>query len=84
MSDMPRDPNATSDTSPVTITPEAMDTQLEPKRKVSPEASRALAEAQARRDARSDQPGQPERGGRPGPDPVRYGDWENGGIASDF
>ena len=25
-----------------------------------------------------------ELGGREGPDPVRYGDWENKGIASDF
>ncbi|MDG1707466.1 MAG: DUF1674 domain-containing protein [Emcibacteraceae bacterium] len=25
-----------------------------------------------------------EHGGRDGPDPVRYGDWENNGIASDF
>ncbi len=25
-----------------------------------------------------------ELGGRQGPDPVRYGDWENKGIASDF
>ena len=25
-----------------------------------------------------------ETGGRNGPDPVRYGDWEKGGIASDF
>ncbi len=25
-----------------------------------------------------------EIGGRDGPDPVRYGDWENKGIASDF
>lgn len=25
-----------------------------------------------------------EMGGREGPDPVRYGDWENNGIASDF
>lgn len=25
-----------------------------------------------------------ELGGRKGPDPVRYGDWENKGIASDF
>ncbi len=25
-----------------------------------------------------------EVGGREGPDPVRYGDWENNGIASDF
>jgi hypothetical protein len=25
-----------------------------------------------------------EVGGRDGPDPVRYGDWEKGGIVSDF
>ena len=25
-----------------------------------------------------------EVGGRAGPDPTRYGDWENKGIASDF
>lgn len=25
-----------------------------------------------------------EIGGRDGPDPVRYGDWEKGGIAVDF
>ncbi len=25
-----------------------------------------------------------ELGGREGPDPVRFGDWENKGIASDF
>ena len=26
----------------------------------------------------------PEHGGRNGPDPTRYGDWENKGIAVDF
>lgn len=26
----------------------------------------------------------PEAGGRDGPDPTRYGDWENKGIAVDF
>ena len=25
-----------------------------------------------------------ELGGRKGPEPTRYGDWENNGIASDF
>lgn len=25
-----------------------------------------------------------ERGGTPGPDPVRYGDWERKGVAVDF
>lgn len=29
-------------------------------------------------------PPAPEVGGRGGPDPVRYGDWEKGGIAVDF
>jgi hypothetical protein len=29
-------------------------------------------------------PAAPEVGGRGGPDPVRYGDWEKGGIAVDF
>jgi hypothetical protein len=31
-------------------------------------------------------PPKPEKeiGGRDGPDPVRYGDWEKGGIAVDF
>ncbi len=53
-------------------------------RKLTPEAERALAEAEARR-AAANVPGSPtEVGGRAGPDPVRYGDWENGGIASDF
>lgn len=55
-------------------------------RKLSPAAERALAEAAARRaeiDARGkDRP--KERGGRDGPEPVRYGDWEVKGIASDF
>lgn len=55
-------------------------------RKLPPAAERALAEAAARRaeiDARSkDRP--KERGGRDGPEPVRYGDWEVKGIATDF
>ena len=29
-------------------------------------------------------PAEKEVGGRGGPDPVRYGDWEKGGIAVDF
>jgi hypothetical protein len=53
-------------------------------RVLTPEAQRALAEAEARRKAAADASGPKELGGREGPDPVRYGDWENGGIASDF
>jgi hypothetical protein len=53
---------------------------------LTPAAERALAEALPRRaliDARARSMPK-EYGGRPGPDPVRYGDWENRGIASDF
>ena len=35
-------------------------------------------------DKEAPQTPQKEIGGREGPDPVRYGDWENNGIASDF
>ena len=56
------------------------------KKQLSPAAERALAEAAARRkaidEAASALP--PEKGGRGGPDPVRYGDWEVRGLASDF
>lgn len=48
-------------------------------------ARRALEEADARRaeqDAKAPLP--PELGGRDGPEPVRYGDWEKKGLAIDF
>lgn len=48
-------------------------------------ARRALAEAEARRKAAEAIPPPPvELGGRDGPEPVRYGDWERKGIAVDF
>jgi hypothetical protein len=55
-------------------------------RALTPAAQRALAEAEARRRERDSKmrPLAKELGGTDGPDPVRYGDWENGGIASDF
>jgi hypothetical protein len=49
-----------------------------------PAAQRALDEAEARRKAERDQGRPREFGGRDGPEPTRYGDWENKGIASDF
>jgi hypothetical protein len=56
------------------------------KRPLTPAAERALAEAAARRTERdrqsSEQP--KEAGGRDGPEPTRYGDWEINGLASDF
>ncbi len=51
-----------------------------------PAARRALAEAEERRKkAEADAKAlPPELGGRDGPEPVRYGDWEKKGIAIDF
>ena len=49
-----------------------------------PEARRALAEAEARRKAAPDVARPKELGGRDGPEPIRFGDWENKGIAVDF
>ncbi len=57
-----------------------------PKRPLNPAAKRALAEAEQRRaviDAEITAMPE-EKGGRKGPEPVRYGDWESKGIASDF
>ena len=51
-------------------------------------ALRALSEAEARRAEQSAREAElaktREIDGRKGPDPVRYGDWETKGIASDF
>jgi hypothetical protein len=53
---------------------------------LSPAAERALAEAAERRVLAEKQAVQApkEINGRDGPDPVRYGDWESRGLASDF
>ncbi len=56
------------------------------KRELPPAAERALKEAEERRKARERAADSREReiGGREGPDPARYGDWEKDGIISDF
>ena len=59
-----------------------MDDTPMPKRKLTPEAERALAEAEVRR--RQDVERPKEIGGRGGLEPTRYGDWESKGIVSDF
>jgi hypothetical protein len=53
---------------------------------LSPAAQRALAEAEERRRqaAANARPMEKEYQGPKGPEPTRYGDWENKGIASDF
>jgi hypothetical protein len=54
------------------------------KKPIPAAAERALAEAAARRAARGAAQPPQEFQGRDGLDPVRYGDWEVKGIASDF
>lgn len=49
-----------------------------------PAAQRALAEAEERRRNAEAMTLPTELGGRTGPEPVRYGDWEKKGIAIDF
>ena len=51
---------------------------------LTPEAQRALAEAEERRKKAKGKALPKELGGRDGPEPVRYGDWEKKGIAVDF
>jgi hypothetical protein len=69
------------------ISPDARKSDVAARREPSPEARRALAEAEARRresKERATESAAREIGGREGPDPARYGDWEVNGIASDF
>jgi hypothetical protein len=60
------------------------DPAAEAQRDLPPAALRALAEAEERRKAAAAQILPKEIGGRDGPEPVRYGDWERKGIAVDF
>lgn len=59
-------------------------------KKLSPEAQRALQEAEARRaeqaklDRAQSKSDAGEIGGPSGPEPTRYGDWEKKGLTSDF
>jgi len=49
---------------------------------------KTMSEKQNKAPAPSDKPVKPKQdkevGGPKGPEPTRYGDWESGGIASDF
>ena len=55
-----------------------------PGKTLSPEARRALEEAEARRQAAAPVKLPEEIGGRNGEEPTRYGDWEKKGLAVDF
>ncbi|MBL6845475.1 DUF1674 domain-containing protein [Planktomarina sp.] len=54
------------------------------KSKLTAAAERALAEAKTRKDLVEEKELPAELGGRDGPEPVRFGDWERKGIAIDF
>lgn len=72
-------------TDPATDPTQATPNQATPERDdLPPAARRALAEAEERRRKAAEPALPPERGGRDGPEPVRYGDWERRGIAVDF
>jgi len=63
--------------------------QPAPRAELPPAAIRALAEAEERRRNKEladskEGPKPRELNGPKGPEPTRYGDWENKGIASDF
>lgn len=61
------------------------DENPEAPRQLTPEAKRALAEAEERRAAaQAAEEKAKELGGPSGLEPTRFGDWERKGIASDF
>ena len=55
-----------------------------PGKALTPAARRALEEAAARRAAEEALALPAEKGGREGPEPTRFGDWEKKGVAVDF
>ena len=60
------------------------DSPEDQKAPLPPAAQRALAEAEERRKKAKELELPTELGGRDGPEPVRYGEWEKKGIAIDF
>ena len=59
-------------------------TEAEIERRRKEAAKRALEEAALRKADQETSTLPKELGGRKGPEPTRYGDWEKKGIASDF
>ena len=57
---------------------------MEIKKRLRLGAERSLKEANERNKGAKKTNALKELGGRDGPDPTRYGDWEKKGIASDF
>ena len=61
-----------------------MSDKSETTKRISEAAHRALIEASTRKENLKTKPLAPELGGRDGPEPTRFGDWEKKGITSDF
>jgi hypothetical protein len=59
-------------------------TQTDKAQRIAGAAKRALKEAAMRKKAQNDADTPTELGGRDGPEPTRFGDWEKKGITSDF
>ncbi len=60
------------------------DKHTEKEARIAQAAKRALKEALDRKAATKPAEMPEELGGRDGPEPIRFGDWEKKGIASDF
>ena len=56
----------------------------EKSKRIKEAAARALKEAEARRAETAPLELPKELGGRDGPEPIRFGDWERKGLTSDF
>ena len=61
-----------------------MSEKSEKQKRLKSAGERALAEAEARKKAEKQKKLPKELGGRDGPEPTRFGDWEKKGITSDF
>jgi len=61
-----------------------MSEKSEKQKRLKAAADRALAEADSRKQASKPKKLPKELGGRDGPEPTRFGDWEKKGIISDF
>ena len=71
----------------MTDSPSSSSAPTAERKKLTPAAERALAEAEARRKAAAEANGAPHQKEFQGPkglEPTRYGDWERNGVASDF
>ncbi len=74
-----------SDKEPAPTPPELSAEETERRSALPEVARRALEEADLRKAKEASKPAlPPELGGRDGPEPVRFGDWEKKGIAIDF